>query len=234
MSNEMEIIAYHEAGHCVAARVLGLEIGDEGCSIREMNDEGSQVYGSSDVRISDPRCPPQDVMVFTIAGSIAGYEREAELMVLRRESSEEILSAACARSAETMLIGDIGDVVDLLGELTGHRCANTDKAKEILAHIVGLAGAGLTRKNINARLGTDDSVICDEWYVPLRQAVDKSSSLVREHWRVVGTLALRLLSDRQMSGDQVRAFLDVEKCPTPPAKPRRWLTGNPFIKPHNP
>ena len=64
-------------------------------------------------------------------------------------------------------------------------------------------------------------VIPDEWYVPLRDAVERARKTVRElrQWRTIDALAKRLLRDKQISGPDTKAFLDINGCPCPPAKP---------------
>jgi hypothetical protein len=163
-------------------------------------------------------------MVTVIAGPVASVLREADLLKRRGvELSEEILSEVSHSTAEAMvpevggpevdgeISADVGVINNLMAELIGHRCADTSKA--VVAQVIALAIVGLDRKFINVRVETDDLAVSDEWYVPLREAVDRAICVVREHRNMVDALATNLLEVGQMSGPEVIAFLDGVNCP---------------------
>jgi hypothetical protein len=212
MKHRTEVIAYHEAGHCVAARVLGLEIGEKGCSILEINDDSSPLDGSSDIRMEDPGYGPKDGMVTTIAGPAAGFKREIELLEQCGEFDEEALSTAFLFTAEIMVpgpgLGDAEGIVDLLNELIGYRCANTDDEIVLVAKAIALSLVGVEWGTIKSILEDSGLAVVDEWYVPLREATDQAVALVGEHWQIVHALARRLLRDKQITGLDVKALLD--------------------------
>lgn len=216
-----ELTAFHEAGHCVAARVLGMQIEDEGCCILT-NDP---FLGSTTINLDDLKSRPRDGMVTVIAGPVASVLREADLLKRRGvELSEEILSEVSHSTAEAMvpevggpevdgeISADVDVINNLMAELIGHRCADTSKA--VVAQVIALAIVGLDRKFINVRVETDDLAVSDEWYVPLREAVDRAIGVVREHRNMVDALATNLLEVGQMSGPEVIAFLGGVNCPT--------------------
>jgi hypothetical protein len=238
---ETEIVAYHEAGHAVAARVLGFELGDEGCRIVEAT-----------TNMGGLASRPQEGMIAVLAGPFAEFIYKTDLLesLLRpsEELSEGTLGTVCDDTAEGMVpeatgdgsigVADVDSVLDLLAELNGHRFADTDYQKAAVGKVVSLAILGLERKFIEVRIGTD-LVVSDEWYVPLRDALDRTHTTVRENWKIIDALATHLIEVKQMPGPEVIAFLDDAGCPTiRKAKtvddPLFWTHCNPFKKPHDP
>jgi hypothetical protein len=196
-----------------------MQIEDEGCCILT-NDP---FLGSTTINLDDLKSRPRDGMVTVIAGPVASVLREAELLKRRGvELSEEILSEVSHSTAEAMvpevggpevdgeISADVDVINNLMAELIGHRCADTSK---VVAQVIALSIVGLDRKFINVRVETDDLAVSDEWYVPLREAVDRAIGVVREHRDMVDALATNLLEVGQMSGPEVLAFLDGVNCP---------------------
>jgi len=220
-TNRMEIAAYHEAGHCVVARVLGLEIKDEGCHIKGVND-GTAFLGGAAINMDD--CDPRDAMVTAIAGATAGHRRA---ILLSAGCGELNVNAADHRAAYDMSVemmfpdisavgdGNIATDVEFIIDRMPELSADTNDRRKIVAGITVAAIVGLDRDGING-LGTEALPVSDEWYAPLREATDRAVALVWKHWDIVDALAKRLLEVRHIPGPELIAFLDNEKCPVQP------------------
>jgi glutathione S-transferase len=122
-------------------------------------------------------------------------------------------------------LADVDVILDRLAELSGQRHVGADNEKALIAKVIAFSIDGLEREHISVRVEAD--MAANEWYVPLREATDRAVALVVEHWKIVGTLAARLVEVKQIHGPQLIAFLDELNCPTPGVE-IPWLHHNPF------
>ena len=227
--NRMEIAAYHEAGHCVAACVSGLEILDDGCRIQEL-DDGVSFAGSAAIKMDG--CDQEGEMITAIGGATAAFVRDTELLKQCGELSEEISSAIYDRTAEGMLAidvtgegkvsADVEFMVCFLPTLTDTWYRGTDDQKKILALAAAGAVVGRDRTRINSRIkefSADAPRLNDSWYITVEDAAKAARVVVDDRRETVGALASRLLKEKQISGPDVKKFLDDNGCPCASARP---------------
>src|ERR1700683_4361007 len=191
--DKAETVAYHEAGHCVAAYEYRLGINDEGCTIiPSPTTEGSAGIGDAIY------ARPEAGLIAILAGPMS----ELRFMESWGEQSEELQERAVASAVERMCSfpgSDVELLMDLASDLIGHQFDGTVAEETTVALAAVLCLKGLEQKFVAAWVKQYDVPLGD-WYWPLNQAATTARLFVTHCWPAIDVLARRLYRDKRLSG----------------------------------
>lgn len=231
-----EIVAYHEAGHCVAARVLGFSILGEGCTIIPCGEIGGSAAIDMDAAYADPpdglvailSGPVAEIRCRAIAGGDETLDDRGPQILWHVGRGMGLLDgedAACERGS---IFWDIERVIDLIGRIDALSGARENE--RVVLKVAVLSMWGVTREVVEDVWLKPQDLPLGEWYRHLKLAADTSVCITKKHWTIVVALARQLLQESSMSGPRIVEFLDAAGCPTR-HRPPVQLAYNPFRRP---